>query len=136
MSVGVEQEPVLAELLGEKQGFGRPHSLGLAIAQHACQFLANVFADSKEAPDHVPPEQGWKVAALLERLNEQLRGAGRVCCAHCHKRSRDTAGGMKRRHKLLHRSNHFVCSFLNYRGEQSRDAEEVSTRASLEWGIQ
>ena len=78
MGIGVEQEPVLAELLGQRQGIGWADRRSFTITQRASKFLAAVFADRIEAADHVPAEQRRRLAALLESVDEEVRGAGRV----------------------------------------------------------
>ena len=51
------------------------------------QFLAAVTADRIEAADHIPPEQRWKLAALLESRDDEMSCACRVGSANCDERS-------------------------------------------------
>jgi hypothetical protein len=87
VGVRVEQEAVLAKLLGQKQGIDRPNHRSLTFAQQTPQFLAAVSADRIEAADHIPPEQGWKLPALLESLDDEMSCDCWAGSAYCDKRS-------------------------------------------------
>ncbi len=53
MGVRVQQQAILAKLLGLEKGIDRPNGRSLTFAQYACQFIATLPADGIEATDNI-----------------------------------------------------------------------------------